>query len=80
MTEYRSDLQYREQMFNFFKEGVLGTKEFRNWLAKNDESFASVRDPDVDNEIDDLARRRQESLKSKEDPIAAVDREGNEVA
>lgn len=42
-----------------FLEGVLGTKEFRSWLAEIDESFKTVRDADVDNEIDRIARDRQ---------------------
>jgi hypothetical protein len=42
-----------------FLEGVLGTKEFRSWLAAMDNSFEQVRDADVDNEIDRIARERQ---------------------
>lgn len=46
-------------MRQLFLEGVLGTKEFRSWLATADSSFAEVRDSDVDNEIDRVARDRQ---------------------
>lgn len=42
-----------------FLEGVLGTKEFRSWLAAIDKAFDGVRDADVDNEIDRIARERQ---------------------
>jgi hypothetical protein len=43
-----------------FLEGILGTKEFRSWLAVVDSNFKTVRDADVDNEIDRQARERQE--------------------
>lgn len=55
-------IEKSEQMFRFFREGVVGTKEFRNWLAKVDETFKEVRDADVDNEIDTLARQRRLSM------------------
>lgn len=47
-----------DMMWNYFTNGAVGTKEFRNWLAKVDPIFAEVRDPDVDNEIDRIARER----------------------
>lgn len=47
-----------DQMYNLFTTGVVGTKEFRNWLAKIDPFFSEVRDSDVDNEIDRIARER----------------------
>jgi hypothetical protein len=50
-------------MFRLFQEGLIGTKEFRNWLTKVDEDFASVRDTGVDNEIDRIARERAEALR-----------------
>jgi len=49
-----------------FLEGVLGTKEFRSWLAKLDPSFEEVRDADVDNEIDRVARERREARLEEE--------------
>jgi hypothetical protein len=49
-----------EQQHTLFRDGVIGTKEFRNWLAKVDQVFGEVRDSDVDNEIDELARQRSE--------------------
>lgn len=49
-----------DQMWNFFVNGAVGTKEFRNWLAKQDSDFAEIRDADVDNEIDRIARERAE--------------------
>jgi hypothetical protein len=52
-----------EYMFRLFQEGLIGTKEFRNWLTKVDEDFASVRDTGVDNEIDRIARERAEALR-----------------
>lgn len=55
-------LELRAQMFEFFKNGVIGTKEFRNWLAKQDNAFAEIRDSSVDDEIDSLARQRRAML------------------
>jgi hypothetical protein len=52
-----SNLVYAN-MFELYSNGVIGTKEFRSWLAKVDANFASVRDADVDNEIDEQARER----------------------
>lgn len=65
-----------DQMYQFFTAGALGTKEFRSWLAKYDENFAEVRDPDVDNEIDRVARQRREALENGPG-LQLVDREGN---
>lgn len=53
-----------------FLEGVLGTKEFRSWLAKLDPFFEQVRDADVDNEIDRVARERREARLEEERRIA----------
>jgi hypothetical protein len=54
-------------VYDLYISGVLGTKEFRNWLAKKDQDFADVRDPDVDNQIDALARRREQLLLSPDE-------------
>jgi hypothetical protein len=51
-----------QHVYDLYMSGVMGTKEFRNWLAKKDDDFASVRDPDVDNQIDEMARRREQML------------------
>jgi len=56
-----------EQMFTFYNDRAVGTKEFRNFLAKVDPIFAEVRDPDVDNEIDDNARRIALALQEQQD-------------
>lgn len=53
-----------EFMHGLFVDGVVGTKEFRNWLAKVDPNFGDIRDADVDNEIDRLARERAEELRN----------------
>jgi hypothetical protein len=55
-----------ELMYEFFVAGAIGTKEFRSWLAKVDPAFNQVRDADVDNEIDRLARDRAEALRSRD--------------
>jgi hypothetical protein len=57
-------------MYDLFLGGVVGTKELRGWLAAQDPTFAAVRDADVDNEIDRLARERAEAihnLRAKDD-------------
>lgn len=64
-----------EQMFQFFQAGALGTKEFRSWLAEYDENFSNVRDADVDNEIDRLARERAERQRELSG-LQLVDRDG----
>lgn len=51
-------------MYDLFLGGVIGTKELRGWLAAQDDVFAGVRDADVDNEIDRLARERAESIRN----------------
>lgn len=56
-----------EQMWGFFEGGGIGTKEFRNWLAKVDPVFAEVRDEDVDQEIENLAKLRQEQIQRSRD-------------
>lgn len=68
-----------DQMFQYFQAGALGTKEFRSWLAKYDETFSGVRDADVDNEIDRLARERAEAQRQRageESGLTLVDQDG----
>lgn len=57
-----------EQMHTFYNDRAVGTKEFRNFLAKVDPVFAEVRDPDVDNEIDEQARRIALALEEQQGP------------
>lgn len=57
-----------EFMFKLYTGGVIGTKEFRSWLAKTCPVFNSVRDADVDNEIDRIARERAAVVRSEEAP------------
>lgn len=76
MTQRFDDGLTADQMFLYFQNGAVGTKEFRSFLAKIDENFASVRDPDVDSEIDSEARRRQE-LNAGDQLAQLVDKEGN---
>ena len=57
-----------DNAYELFKGGVWGTKEFRKWLARRDADFREVRDEDVDNEIDSIARERRRQLeKAMED-------------
>lgn len=60
MTEKLSmepmDLTY-EQMSYLHEKGVVGTIEFRNWLANFDKAFEKVRDEDVDNMIMERAHQ-----------------------
>lgn len=65
-----------DQMFEFFNQRVVGTKEFRNFLAKVDDSFAEVRDTQVDDEIDTQARMIAE--RAAEDHRAMMAREGEQ--
>jgi hypothetical protein len=58
-----------EQAFDLFKGGVMGTKEFRNWLARKDQDFKEVRDADVDNEIDRLARERAAEIEKLRESV-----------
>lgn len=64
-----------DQMFDYFQAGAIGTKEFRSFLAQYDSRFESVRDPDVDNEIDANARRKRELIDSG-NGFQLVDKEG----
>lgn len=72
-----------QEMYSLFKDGVIGTKEFRSWLANNDPEFNKVRDPDVDNEIDANARERRRQQEEMAANLAAnpelslMDKEGN---
>lgn len=45
-----------------YDRGIIGVKEFRNWLDNYNQGFHDVRDPDVDAEIDSIARGRQQQL------------------
>lgn len=58
-----------EFMLTIFRDGVIGYKEFRSWLADTFESFASVRDAGIDGRIDEIARmyRNQRQLQNDED-------------
>jgi hypothetical protein len=47
-----------DNMWEFWQKGAIGYKEFRNWLAQEYPSFASIRDSSVDDRIDELARLR----------------------
>lgn len=64
----------KRYMLEAWMQGLVGSKEFRSWLADTDPIFKGVRDPDVDNEIDRLARERrtmEERLNSfQEAPVA----------
>lgn len=40
-----------EQMLEVYDRGVIGTKEFREWLSKVHPTFGEIRDHDVDDEI-----------------------------
>jgi len=62
-------------MYDLYQAGVVGTKEFRNFLAKIDPRFAEIRDPDVDNQIDEEARRRYQLFTPADDGVV-IDRDG----
>ena len=45
-----------------FNDGIIGTKEFRNWLALSNDAFSEIRDADIDREIEHLAASRQRQI------------------
>lgn len=49
-------LEAKRFMLDLFNNGLIGTKEFRNWLAGVDANFKAIRDGSVDDEIDRAAR------------------------
>ncbi len=49
-----------EFMHTLWRDGVIGYKELRGWLANNFASYAAIRDPAVDAMIDGVARDRFE--------------------
>lgn len=56
-----------EFMLDLYTRGVIGTKEFRSWLGKVSPTFSEVRDADVDNEIDRLARERAQEIREEQE-------------
>lgn len=75
MVEEHTDRPTVEQMRQLYIDGVIGTKELRAWLSKKDEDFANVRDPHVDNMIDDIARKREEAIDAWRREAEEKDRE-----
>jgi hypothetical protein len=47
-------------MFELWGAGLVGYKEFRNWLALQYDSFDEVRDSSVDDMVDDIGREMVE--------------------
>jgi len=68
-----------DQMYQLFREGLIGTKEFRNWLERADKNFAAVRDADVDNRIDALARLRDAEIEAQRDNLSQRPQLGGET-
>lgn len=63
-----------EQIHTMFLDGVIGTKEYRNWLEQVDPFFQRIRDTEVDNQIDQLARERARLIiPTEEDEEPRVD-------
>jgi hypothetical protein len=50
-----------EFMYKLWMDGVVGYKEFRNWLAGQYPSFDAVRDSTVDDYIDGISRAQRQS-------------------
>jgi len=48
-----------EFMLELQEKGLIGTVEFRDWLANHSPSFAEVRDKDIDNDIVLIAKSRR---------------------
>ena len=54
-----------EEAMSLFDKGLVGTIEFRNWLARMYPDFATVRDSDVDDDIRSMAKMRQDRMKAE---------------
>jgi len=68
-----------EQMYTFYTDRAIGTKEFRNFLAKHDPIFAEVRDTSVDDEIDENARRIQREREAQASGLSMIGKDGQVV-
>ncbi len=49
------------EMQELYDRGIVGTKEFRSWLANHSPSFAEVRDPGIDNFVEIQAQANYEN-------------------
>lgn len=54
-----------EEAKEIFEKGVMGTVEFRNWLARAFPDFAAIRDNDVDRDIQNIAELRQKRIEAE---------------
>lgn len=57
-----------EFMHQLLRDGVIGYKEFRAWLANNFVSYNEVKDHTIDAMIDTVARERFERQRYPEEP------------
>jgi hypothetical protein len=73
------DLSQLEFMFELFKAGLIGVKEYRNYLAESDEVFQKIRDASIDNSIDERAREMAR-LREEEEQRVREDRERRQQA
>jgi hypothetical protein len=55
-----------EQAEALFKGGLIGTIEFRNWLARTYSDFSAVRDNDVDDNIREMAAFKQKQFEAQQ--------------
>lgn len=53
-----SDGLTAEFMHTLWRDGIIGYKEMRSWLANNFVSYAAIRDPAVDAMIDGVGREQ----------------------
>ncbi len=56
-----------EFLHSLWRDGIIGYKEMRAWLANNFASYAAVRDPAIDAMIDDVGRERFERAHAPEE-------------
>ena len=56
-----------EFMHMIWRDGLIGYKEFRAWLANNFPSYSTVRDPAVDAMIDGVGRKNFEQAHAPEE-------------
>lgn len=62
-----------EQMLEVYDRGIIGTKEFREWLAQVHPTFQTIRDHDVDEEI---IRRAEANRRALDEWVAPQGGEG----
>lgn len=53
-----------DQMLEVYDRGIIGTKEFREWLAQVHPTFGTIRDHDVDEDIIARSEANRQALEA----------------